>query len=83
MQQKITLTREQCREIKKKDREELTKFIRNVYLEGWKDGTHNKVAVSPEAINKIIKDTKGVGEAKRRAIMEKVTKLFEMEDKEV
>lgn len=77
--QKITLTREQCREIKKKSKDELIKFIKNVYWEGWKDGRKNAAAVSPEAIYNIIKNTKGIGEAKCKAIMEKVTMLFEQE----
>ena len=78
--QEISLNREQIRELKKKKGPELVRFLKNIYLEGYKEGLHTTPKVTPEAINKIIKNTKGVGESKRRAIMEQVTKLFEMED---
>lgn len=78
--QEITLNREQLREIKRKDNKALSKFIRNVYLEGYKEGLHNTPRVTPTAINKIIKNTKGVGEIKRKAIMDRVTLLFEKEE---
>lgn len=81
--QEVTLTREEHRTIKNKNRTEMTKFLRNVYMEGWKDGLHNKAKVTPEDIYNIIKATKGVGETKRKAIMEKVTKLFEEEEQNV
>lgn len=74
---KIELTREQYRELKKKDRNGLTKFIENIYWEGFKAARKSPEKATPEAINEIIKKTKGVGEAKRKAIMEEVTKLFE------
>lgn len=68
-------TREKYKEIKKMDRKTLEEFICDVYKEGLNNG--KRKVPTPEKINEIIKNTKGVGEGKRKAIMEEVTKLFE------
>ena len=71
----MKFTREIYKKIKAMDRKTMETFITETYNEGVEKGVG--MSVRPEQINEIIKNTKGVGETKRKAIMEQVTQLFE------
>lgn len=78
----LKLTRKEYKQIKKMDHNDMQKFIVNMYMEGYKTGLSSSATVTPEQIEKIITDTKGVGEIKKKAIMEKITMLFETQERE-
>ncbi len=71
----MKFTREVYKKIKAMDRKTMETFITETYNAGVEKGVG--MSVRPEQINEIIKNTKGVGETKRKAIMEQVTQLFE------
>lgn len=71
----VDINRKMYKKIKTMDRREMSDYVCNVYKEGVTAGA--KRLVTPEQINEEIKQVKGVGNTKRQAIMERVTKLYE------
>ena len=71
----VDINRKMYKKIKTMDRREMSDYVCNVYKEGIAAGI--KKMVTPEQINEEIKQVKGVGDTKRQAIMERVTKLYE------
>ena len=62
----VDINRKMYKKIKSMDRREMSDYVCNVYKEGITAG-----------INEEIKQVKGVGDTKRQAIMERITKLYE------
>ena len=71
----VDINRKMYKKIKSMDRREMSYYVCNVYKEGITAGI--KRIVTPEQINEEIKQVKGVGDTKRQAIMERITKLYE------
>ena len=78
--QKTGLNRKEYKNLKKLDRSQMQNFINNIYLEGYKEGLQSSSSVRPEDVYKLLIETKGIGEAKAQAAMEKITQLFEVYD---
>lgn len=72
---KEIINRKMYKKIKTMDRTEMAEYLTNLYQEGVNAGM-SKVVTS-EQINEELKQIKGIGEVKRQAIMERITKLYE------
>ncbi len=75
---KVELNRKRYRELKKLDHNQMQNFISNIYLEGYREGLKGSSSVRPEDIYTVLIATKGIGEGKAQAAMEKITPLFEV-----
>lgn len=79
---KNLISREKYKEIKRMDHTEMSDFFIGVWQSGYdhrkkEEKAENKAAVTPEAIREVIKDVKGIGEVKLKAIMENIKQLYE------
>ena len=74
--QKIKLNRKEYKNLKKADRSQMQDFVNGIYIAGFQEGSTNN-NVRPEDIYTLLINTKGIGEAKAQAAMEKITQLFE------
>ena len=79
---KNLISREKYKEIKRMDHVSMSDFYTRVWQEGFDSGikankNEKKAAVTPEAIREVIKDVKGIGEVKLKAIMENIKQLYE------
>lgn len=79
---KNLISREKYKEIKKMDHVEMSDFFTKVWQSGYdhckkEEKAENKAAVTPEDIREMIKDIKGIGEIKLKAIMEQIGTLYE------
>lgn len=79
---KNLISREKYKEIKKMDHVSMSDFYTRVWQEGFNTGVkagndNREAAVTPEDIREVIKDVKGIGEVKLKAIMENVNQLYE------
>lgn len=79
MAKKTGITREQYKNIKKKDHAQMEAFLIRYWQDGYNDGmaAAKKANISPADIEKEIKDIKGLGEVKVNAIMQRIYKLYE------
>lgn len=79
MGKKLGITRQQWKNIKKKDHKEMEVFLIQFYQDAYNDGMKaaKKANISPADIETAIKDLKGVGEMKQKAIMQRIYKLYE------
>lgn len=78
---KNLISRDKYKEIKRMDHTSMSEFCTKVWQEGFdngvKAGNENKeAAVTPEDIREVIKDIKGIGEVKLKAIMEQIGTLY-------
>lgn len=78
---KNLISRDKYKEIKRMDHTSMSEFYTKVWQEGFdngvKAGNDNKeAAVTPEDIREVIKDVKGIGEVKLKAIMERIDTLY-------
>jgi len=78
---KSMISREKYKEIKRMDHVSMSEFYTKVWQEGFDSGIKaNKeektAAVTPEDIREVIKDVKGIGEVKLKAIMEQIGALY-------
>lgn len=78
---KNLISRDKYKEIKRMDHTSMSEFYTKVWQEGFdngvKAGNDNKeAAVTPEDIREVIKDVKGIGETKIKAIMEQIGTLY-------
>lgn len=78
---KNLISRDKYKEIKRMDHTSMSEFYTKVWQEGFdngvKAGNDNKeAAVTPEDIREVIKDVKGIGEVKLKAIMEQIGTLY-------
>ena len=78
---KNLISRDKYKEIKRMDHVSMSEFYTNVWQEGVDNGVkavndNREAAVTPEAIRDVIKDVKGIGEVKLKAIMEQIGALY-------
>lgn len=78
---KNMISREKYKEIKRLDHTSMSEFYTKVWQEGFDNGVkagndNREAAVTPEDIREVIKDVKGIGEVKLKAIMEQIGALF-------
>ena len=79
---KNLITREQYKNIKKKDHSQMSDYLTKVWQDGFNEGLKqvrkkNKADIKPSDIEKAIADIKGIGGVKLKAIMQQVYKLYE------
>ena len=79
---KNLISRDKYKEIKRMDHVSMSDFYTRVWQEGFDSGikankAEKKAAVTPEDIREVIKDVKGIGEVKLKAIMENIKQLYE------
>jgi Fic family protein len=79
MAKKMEITRQQYKDIKKKDHREMNEFLIRFWQDGYNDGLKaaKKTKISPAEIEQEISEIKGMGEVKTKAVMQKIYKLFE------
>ena len=78
---KNLISRDKYKEIKKMDHVSMSDFYTRVWQEGFDNGVkagndNREAAVTPEDIREVIKDVKGIGEIKLKAIMEQIGTLY-------
>ncbi|MCI8483489.1 MAG: hypothetical protein HFH41_04015 [Lachnospiraceae bacterium] len=81
MSKQIGITRQQYKDLKKKDHQQMNAFLLRFWQDGYKEGmtAAKKASVSPAEIEKAISGIKGMGEARRKAVMQQVYKLYKEE----
>ena len=79
MAKKIGITRQQYKDIKKKDHQQMNAFLIRFWQDGYNDGlaAAKKVNISPAEIENAISGIKGMGETKVKAVMQRIYKLYE------
>ena len=78
---KNLISRDKYKEIKRMDHTSMSEFYTKVWQEGFDNGVKagndkREAAVTPEDIREVIKDVKGIGEIKLKAIMEQIDTLY-------
>lgn len=78
---KNMISREKYKEIKRMDHVSMSEFYTKVWQEGFDNGVKagnekREAAVTPEDIREVIKEVKGIGEIKIKAIMEQIGTLY-------
>ena len=78
---KNLISRDKYKEIKRMDHTSMSEFYTKVWQEGFDNGVkagngNKEAAVTPEDIREVIKDIKGIGEVKLKAIMEQIGTLY-------
>ena len=78
---KNLISRDKYKEIKRMDHTSMSEFYTKVWQEGFDNGVKagndkREAAVTPEDIREVIKDVKGIGETKIKAIMEQIGTLY-------
>lgn len=78
---KNMISRDKYKEIKRMDHTSMSEFYTKVWQEGFDNGVkagndNREAAVTPEDIREVIKDVKGIGEVKLKAIMEQIGTLY-------
>ena len=78
---KNMISRDKYKEIKRMDHTSMSEFYTKVWQEGFDNGVkagngNKEAAVTPEDIREVIKDVKGIGEVKLKAIMEQIGTLY-------
>ena len=78
---KNLISRDKYKEIKRMDHTSMSEFYTKVWQEGFDNGVkagndNREAAVTPEDIREVIKDVKGIGEVKVKAIMEQIGTLY-------
>lgn len=78
---KNLISRDKYKEIKRMDHTSMSEFYTKVWQEGFDNGVKagndiREAAVTPEDIREVIKDVKGIGEIKLKAIMEQIGTLY-------
>lgn len=79
MAKNVGITRQQYKDIKKKDHQQMNAFLIRFWQDGYNDGlaAAKKANVSPADIENAISNIKGIGETKVKAVMQKIYKLYE------
>ena len=78
---KNLISRDKYKEIKRMDHTSMSEFYTKVWQEGFDNGVKagndkREAAVTPEDIREVIKNVKGIGEVKLKAIMEQIGALY-------
>ncbi len=79
MAKKVGITRQQYKDIKKKDHQQMNAFLIRFWQDGYNDGlaAGKKSNVSSADIENAIRGIKGMGEMRVKAVMQRVYKLYE------
>ncbi len=79
MAKKVGITRQQYKDIKKKDHQQMNAFLIRFWQDGYNDGlaAAKKANISPVDIENAISGIKGMGETKVKAVMQRIYKLYE------
>ncbi len=81
MKNQQSMTRKQYKSIKKYDHKQMDEFIAKIYEQGFKDGQMACSSdISMSDIEKILDSTKGIGEKRKAAIMNKFDLLVNCGD---
>lgn len=80
---KIGITRQQYKDIKRKDHQQMNVFLLKFWQDGYKEGfaAAKKENVSPGDIETAIRNIKGMGEKRLNAVMQKIYNLYQEERK--
>ena len=78
---KNLISRDKYKEIKRMDHTSMSEFYTKVWQEGFDNGVKagndkREAAVTPEDRREVIKEVKGIGEIKLKAIMEQIVTLY-------
>lgn len=90
---KYTITRKQYKEIKKYDHGQMEDYLKDVYTLGYASGKEDAITALAEdkiegyqknveqadAIEEKLKSVKGIGETKRKVVMDVVLKVLKVE----
>lgn len=84
MAKKIGITRQQYKDIKRKDHQQMEAFLIRFWQDGYNDGLKaaKKANIPPADIENAISGIKGMGETKVKAVMQRIYKLYEKEGQE-
>lgn len=79
MAKKIGITRQQYKDIKRKDHQQMNDFLVKFWQDGYSEGlaAAKKSNVLPTDIEKAISGIKGIGETKIKVVMQAIYKLYE------
>ena len=79
MAKKVGITRQQYKDIKKKDHQQMNAFLIRFWQDGYNEGlaAAKKANISPADIENAISRIKGMGETKVKAVMQRIYKLYE------
>lgn len=79
MAKKVGITRQQYKDIKKKDHQQINAFLIRFWQDGYNEGlvAAKKANISPTDIENAISGIKGMGETKVNAVMQRIYKLYE------
>lgn len=74
------ITRQQYKDIKKKDHQQMNEFLIRFWQDGYNDGLKaaRKATISPEQIEKEIREIRGMGETRVNAVMQRIYNLYEI-----
>lgn len=84
MAKKVEITRQQYKDIKRKDHQQMEAFLIRFWQDGYNDGLKaaKKANIPPADIENAISGIKGMGETKVKAVMQRIYKLYEKEGQE-
>ena len=79
MAKKVGITRQQYKDIKKKDHQQMNAFLIRFWQDGYNEGlaAAKKTNISPADIENAISGINGMGETKVKAVMQRIYKLYE------
>lgn len=80
---KIGITRQQYKDLKRKDHQQMNVFLLKFWQDGYKEGfaAAKKEDVTPGDIENAIRSIKGMGETRVNAVMQKIYNLYQEEGK--
>lgn len=70
--EKYMVSRAVYKAVKKYDHQQFEEFCTRIYTSGWEDGRSAADRVDLDEIEKVIREVKGIGEAKAGKIMEAI-----------
>lgn len=75
---KTGITRQQYKDLKKKDHRQVNDLLARLWMDGYSEGmAAKKVRVTPEEIEREIRKIRGMGETRVNAVMGRICKLYE------
>ncbi len=79
MAKKVGITRQQYKDIKKKDHQQMNDFLIRFWQDGYNDGlaAAKKANISLADFENAISGIKGMGETKVKAVMRVIYRLYE------
>lgn len=79
MTKRAGITRQQYKDIKRKDHQQMNDFLIKFWQDGYSEGlaAGKKISVSPADIEKAVSGIKGMGTVKVKAVMQAINSLYE------